>query len=104
MYEKILKTCKSLNSKFILNYDISKLTWFRTGGKSDIYCLVNDDNELEIILNNLGEIPYLIIGAGSNLLIRDGGYRGLIIKLSKKDLNVNHNSFPVNQVAESWLA
>ena len=89
MYEKILKTCKSLNSKFILNYDISKLTWFRTGGKSDIYCLVSDDNELEIILNNLGEIPYLIIGAGSNLLIRDGGYRGLIIKLSKTFNNLS---------------
>ena len=83
MYEKIIEISKSLKSKFILNYDISKSTWFRAGGKTDIYCLVYNENELEIILNNIGNVPYLIIGAGSNLLIRDKGFRGVIIKLGK---------------------
>jgi len=88
MYEKILKLSKSLKSKFIVNYDISKFTWFRAGGKTDIYSLVYDENELKIILNNIGNIPYLIIGAGSNLLIRDNGFRGLIIKLGKSFNNL----------------
>ena len=83
MYDKILKISKKLNSKFFFNYDISRLTWFRAGGKTDIYCIISDENELEIILNNIGNIPFLVIGSGSNLLIRDGGFKGLIIKLGK---------------------
>ena len=82
-YEKILDLSKNLKSKFIFDYDIYKSTWFRAGGKADIFCLVYDENELEIILNHIGGISYSIIGAGSNLLIRDRGYRGLIIKLGK---------------------
>ena len=88
MYEKILKISKSLNSKFIFDYDIFKSTWFQTGGRTDIYCLVHNEIELEIILNNIGYIPYFIIGAGSNLLIRDKGYKGLIIKLGKSFNNL----------------
>ena len=48
-YKKILESSKNLKSKFVFDYDIYKSTWFRTGGKTDIFCLVNDENELEII-------------------------------------------------------
>ena len=83
MYEKIKKLSKELNSEFIYDYDVSKLTWFRTGGKSDIYCLVENEFELKLILKNLEKVTYYIIGMGSNLLIRDRGFRGIIIKLGK---------------------
>ena len=94
MYEKITILSDKLNSKIVKNYDTSKLTWFRTGGKADLFCIVDNENELEIIFNNLGDVPYQIIGAGSNLLIRDGGYRGLIIKLGKafNELKIKNNS------------
>ena len=88
MYEKILEISKKLNSKFLFDYDISRLTWFRAGGKTDIYCVISDENELEIILNNIGNTPFLVIGNGSNLLIRDGGFKGLIIKLGKSFNNL----------------
>ena len=88
MYDQILKISEQLDSKFFLNYEISKLTWFRTGGKTDLYCIVNSVEELEIIINNVEEIPYLIIGAGSNLLVRDGGFKGLILKLGKSFNNL----------------
>ncbi len=83
MYDKILKISKNLKSKFYLDYEIYKSTWFQAGGKADIFCLVDNENELEIILNNIENYPYLVIGSGSNLLIRDGGYKGLILKLGK---------------------
>ncbi len=94
MYEKIIILSDKLKSKIVKNYNISKLTWFRTGGKADLFCIVDNENELEIILNNLENIPYQIIGAGSNLLVRDGGYRGLIIKLGKSfnELKIDNNS------------
>ncbi|SUZ97350.1 uncharacterized protein METZ01_LOCUS50204, partial [marine metagenome] len=72
----------------MFDYDISRLTWFRAGGKTDIYCVISDENELEIILNNIGNTPFLVIGNGSNLLIRDGGFKGLIIKLGKSFNNL----------------
>ena len=59
------------------------MTWFRTGGKADIYCVVSNENELEIILNHLDDIPIFVIGAGSNTLVREGGFNGIIIKLGK---------------------
>ena len=88
-YKKILESSKNLKSKFVFDYDIYKSTWFRTGGKTDIFCLVNDENELEIILENIENVPYFIIGAGSNLLIRDGGYKGIIVKLGKSFNNLS---------------
>ena len=88
MYDKILEISKKLNSKFFFNYDISRSTWFRAGGKTDAYCVVSDENELEIILNNIENIPFLVIGCGSNLLVRDGGFKGLIIKLGKSFNNL----------------
>ena len=83
MYEKILKISQSLKSKFYFDYNIFKSTWFQAGGKADIFCIVYDENELEVILNQIENYPYLIIGSGSNLLIRDGGYKGLILRLGK---------------------
>ena len=96
-YKKILELSNNLKSNFILDYDIYKSTWFRAGGKADIFCLVEDENELETILNHIGGISYSIIGAGSNLLIRDRGYRGLIIKLGKSfnQLSIKDNKILV---------
>jgi len=83
MHKKILEISKNLKSKFFFNYNIYKSTWFQTGGKCDFFCLVEDISDLKKILGNIENIPYFVIGAGSNLLIRDSGYRGLIIKLGK---------------------
>ena len=59
MIEKISQISKNLKSKFFFDYDISSLTWFKAGGKTDIFCIVADENELEIILDYLDdEIPF----------------------------------------------
>ena len=95
MFRNFNNLVKNLKSKFFSDYNISNSTWFRTGGRADIFCIVIDEHELEIILNNLKEeTPIFVIGVGSNVLIRDGGFRGLIIKLGKSfnTLNINKNS------------
>ena len=82
--EKIIqKISKDLKSKFYFDYDTSKNVWFRAGGNAAVFCLVSDDKELKFILKNIKGIPYEIIGAGSNILVRDGGYNGIIFKLGK---------------------
>jgi UDP-N-acetylmuramate dehydrogenase len=90
----IQKISKNLKSKFYFDYDTSKNVWFRAGGKASIFCLVYDDIELRFILDNIKGISYEIIGAGSNILVRDGGYHGIIFKLGKNFNNiVLHENF-----------
>tara|TARA_Y100000768_G_C23977357_1_gene683774 strand:- start:158 stop:1054 length:897 start_codon:yes stop_codon:yes gene_type:complete len=84
MNNKILNLSEKLNSKFFFNHNIGKLTWFRTGGNAKIFVIVENNKELEIILNEINNDDYYILGAGSNLLVRDNGYNGIIIKLGKE--------------------
>ena len=71
------------------NVDLSKQTWFRSGGTAEIlYKPINLD-ELIYFLKNLNKnIPVCIIGATSNLLIRDGGLSGVTVKLGNDFNNI----------------
>ncbi len=89
MINNLEKISNKLQSKIFLNYNIGKLTWFRTGGNAKIFAIVEDNKELEIILNEIGDDDFYILGAGSNLLIRDRGFNGVIIKLGKGFSNIN---------------
>ena len=80
---------KNLKSKIKYNFNLSKSNWFQTGGKADVYCNVINSDELKIILAHIqNNIPIFIIGVGSNTLIRDGGFRGIVIKLGKGFNNI----------------
>tara|TARA_Y100001970_G_scaffold142135_1_gene174880 strand:- start:13833 stop:14726 length:894 start_codon:yes stop_codon:yes gene_type:complete len=83
MFEKLYKLEKQLKSKFLFDHDMSKLTWFRTGGNTKLLIIVENSIELEIILQTIKSLPRYVIGAGSNLLVRDGGYNGILLKLGK---------------------
>ena len=66
------------------NFSLSNLTWFKVGGKAEIYFIPKNINDLINFLKNLKkEIPIKILGAGSNTLVRDGGIGGVTIKLAK---------------------
>ena len=83
MLEKFNRLSKQLKSKILFNHDMGHLTWFKAGGKAKVFIIVENENELEILINNLDGYDYFIMGVGSNLLIRDKGYNGAIIKLGK---------------------
>lgn len=64
---------------------MSKLTWFQVGGPADILFQPADEEDLALFLNRLPEeIPVMVVGVGSNLLVRDGGIEGVVIRLSAK--------------------
>lgn len=75
---------------------MSKYTSFRAGGCADLLVQVNDIQELKAVLHILDEedSPHMILGNGSNVLVRDGGYRGAIVKLggSFEDISVEDNA------------
>ena len=89
MPDKILKLSDKLKSKIYLDYNVGKHTWFRTGGYAKIFTIIENNFELEIILNELNNENFYVLGSGSNLLIRDTGFNGVIIKLGKEFNSVN---------------
>jgi UDP-N-acetylmuramate dehydrogenase len=69
---------------------LAPLSWFKTGGPAQILFSPADDADLAYFLGNLDpRIPVLTIGAGSNLLIRDGGVNGVVILLGKPFAGLN---------------
>lgn len=67
------------------NFDIAAYTWFRVGGPAQLFFNPADEEDLAFFLVNLpAEIPVTIIGLGSNMLVRDGGVEGVVIRLSGK--------------------
>ena len=89
MSDRILKLSDKLESKIYLDYNVGKHTWFRTGGNAKIFAIIENNYELEIILNEINNDKFYILGSGSNLLIRDTGFNGVIIKLGKEFNSVN---------------
>lgn len=83
MFEELKKLKTQLKSTILFDQEIGKLTWFKTGGKSKVFIIVYNEHELEIIINHLIGFKYFIMGVGSNILIRDMGYNGVILKLGK---------------------
>lgn len=65
------------------NCDMSRFTSFRAGGKADLLIMPESLEELKFALQELsGEnVPHIVMGNGSNILVKDGGYRGAVVKL-----------------------
>lgn len=66
------------------NYSLAHLTWFKVGGAADILFKPEDEEDLiHFLKNNNNKIATHVIGAGSNIIIRDGGVEGVVIKLGR---------------------
>ena len=75
---------KKISGKILFSENLSKYSWFNLGGPAKVIFKPNDLNELSFFLKNIkGNEKIQIIGAGSNTLVRDGGFDGIIIKLGK---------------------
>lgn len=77
---------KKINCESFLNEKLSKHSSFKIGGDADIFIKPNDINQLKqiILFCEDSGINYTVIGNGSNILFRDEGYRGAIIKIGNK--------------------
>lgn len=72
------------------NKSLAEFSTFKTGGKAKYFITVKNSDEIVKAINDSKKhnIPYFIIGGGSNLLISDKGYAGLIIKIDVKGINL----------------
>jgi UDP-N-acetylmuramate dehydrogenase len=75
---------KKISGQISFNESLSKHSWFNLGGPAKVVFKPKNLNDLSILLKNLkGFNKIKVLGAGSNTLIRDGGFDGIIIKFGK---------------------
>jgi UDP-N-acetylmuramate dehydrogenase len=66
------------------NVSMADLTWFRTGGPAEILFTPADEEDLADFLAHLDtDVPVTPVGVGSNLLVRDGGIKGVVVRLGR---------------------
>ncbi len=74
-----------LRGRLLANQRLAELTWFRVGGPAQVLFTPADENDLAYFLKNLPEnLPVYVVGVGSNLIVRDRGMFGVVIRLSPR--------------------
>jgi len=73
-----------LRGRLLSNQSLAELSWFRVGGPAQVLFMPDDEADLGYFLNNLApEIPVIVLGLGSNVIVRDGGVAGVVIRLGR---------------------
>jgi UDP-N-acetylmuramate dehydrogenase len=73
-----------LRGRLVANRSLADITWFRAGGPAQALLTPADEADLAYVLGALtAGIPVTVIGLGSNLLVRDGGIQGVVIRLGR---------------------
>ena len=74
----------ALRGRLLANQSLAELTWFRVGGPAQVLFMPEDEQDLAYALSHLpSDIPVTVIGLGSNLIVRDGGVSGVVIRLGR---------------------
>jgi len=73
-----------LRGRLLANQPLAELTWFRVGGPAQVLFMPEDESDLAYFLKHLpADIAVVVIGLGSNLIVRDGGVPGIVIRLGR---------------------
>ncbi len=84
LISQIKELKNKISGKINFHENLSKYSWFNLGGPAKVIFKPMNLNELSLFLKSINEFDKIkVLGAGSNTLIRDGGFDGIIIKLGK---------------------
>ena len=92
LIEKLNKSLEMENIKGNIkkNHALAGMTWFKVGGNAEVFFQPEDVSEMQKFLRILPKkIPLQVLGAGSNILVRDGGIDGVVLNLGKRFSNIN---------------
>mmetsp|Transcript_5167 Transcript_5167/g.8005 ORF Transcript_5167/g.8005 Transcript_5167/m.8005 type:complete len:317 (-) Transcript_5167:177-1127(-) len=81
--QEFLESLPAVRGRYIPDFQLSKLTWFGVGGKAQVLFQPADVTDLASFLSQSPKVPITVIGVGSNLLVRDGGVPGVVVRLGK---------------------
>jgi UDP-N-acetylmuramate dehydrogenase len=81
---KLKTQLPALRGRLLANQSLAELTWFRVGGPAQVLFIPEDEEDLSYLLANLPhDLAVTTIGLGSNLIVRDGGIPGVVIRLGR---------------------
>jgi UDP-N-acetylmuramate dehydrogenase len=81
-----------LRGRLLANQSLAELTWFRVGGPAQVLFTPADEDDLAYFLAHLSrELPVYVIGVGSNLIVRNGGMPGVVIRLSPRGFGATNS-------------
>ena len=88
--DELKKFSESINGKIIFDYDLKKTNWFNIGGIAKGFFKPESLKEIVEFLKRFGEKEKIfILGAGSNILVNDNFFDGIVIKLGKNFSNIS---------------
>jgi UDP-N-acetylmuramate dehydrogenase len=77
-------TMPALRGRLLANQSLAELTWFRVGGPAQVLFMPEDEDDLRYFLARTpADIAVTAIGLGSNLIVRDGGIAGVVVRLGR---------------------
>ena len=77
-------TMPELRGRLLADQSMAGITWFRVGGPAEFLYSPADESDLSYFLEHLPhDVPVTVVGLGSNLLVRDGGVGGVVIRLGR---------------------
>jgi UDP-N-acetylmuramate dehydrogenase len=81
---KLKARLPQLRGRLLANEPLAPLTWFRVGGPAQALFMPEDEADLAYFLANLAsDVPVTVVGLGSNLIVRDGGVAGVVVRLGR---------------------
>ena len=95
LVDKYRLDAHALRGLLRVNQPLAPFTWLGVGGPAQLFFQPEDEDDLRVFLRALpGHVPLVMIGRGSNLLVRDGGVRGAVIRLSARAFCLAHDDGP----------
>ncbi len=86
-----MENLPQIRGEYRYNFNLANLTWFKVGGCAEVLYKPADIDDLSDFLSQLPtKVPLHILGAGSNIIIRDGGIDGVVIKLGRGFGEIEH--------------
>ncbi|MCH5211668.1 MAG: UDP-N-acetylmuramate dehydrogenase [Oscillospiraceae bacterium] len=81
----VIEKFKEISPQLLVKEPMSKHTSFRIGGPADVFISVSAEKELAALIKEakLQNVPFMIVGNGSNMLVSDNGIRGLVIQIAQ---------------------
>jgi UDP-N-acetylmuramate dehydrogenase len=93
-----------LRGRLLANQSLAELTWFRVGGPAQVLFTPLDEDDLAYFLKRLPlEHSVYVVGVGSNLIVRDGGLPGIVIRLAPRGFGETSASGDVVSVGAAAL-
>ena len=88
--DNLKKFSEQISGKLLFDYDLKKTNWFNIGGKAKAFFKPDNLSDLASFIKNFGKKEKIfILGIGSNILIKDKGYDGIVVKLGKNFSNIS---------------